>query len=643
MRRIRVQHAILCTVVMMVVTACYVPEATRSVPPGEAVPSRTATRRADISATATSSPRAPTSTEPAPQIPTPTEPPEALEEAPRPTRAAGIGQSRADIIAAFEGMEGEARFEFAPEKTVDGQATVLGASRNGVARLEIIGPPDDPTAAIFSARAKAGDVPAQIDIGISVSVLLSSTAPDWRGRHRWINGAMAAMAQGEDHATVHEGVAFYFVATGGATKTLTLTVTTDGAYWPPTDTIVPEPSPRPSTQPMAKGVGTSRATIVETFEALDGELGFDFAPQAKDFGVPMVLGTSRARIATLKIVGPAENPTTVSLTTMLISGNTRVNALGGFYQVLLLDVTLPQWEEGPEWWREGIRLAIEGGETSTFVDGVAVHLSGVRAAGLLITLGVTVDPDYWVPSWPPEAFPEPERLVVEDWPYLPIMPSMIEGREADTGGLGISGISMYACSVAASLEEVEGFYAVQMARDEWWQFERFYSEEGGVFGGPALNLRFVRDTAGDTVEQAVVIAVNRAEDEEPAEVLLSLMYLGSVDRTQGMADWDSLPVYPQVTWGEERTTSPAVRTLQYVTATSLEQVEVYYKEEMKEAGWEVERQDNAGSDVTLLGANAKLIRFARGIEAAVVTLKQPPSAEYCVVELYHMEDGSELR
>jgi len=63
------------------------------------------------------------------------------------------------------------------------------------------------------------------------------------------------------------------------------------------------------------------------------------------------------------------------------------------------------------------------------------------------------------------------------------MPGAIEGRPA-----GFS----YVYSVDAPIEEVEAFYHEQMGADGWQLSKRQYSEKGGLFGGPAVVLDFVR-------------------------------------------------------------------------------------------------------------------------------------------------------
>lgn len=121
---------------------------------------------------------------------------------PQPTSVAGINVTRAAIQSVFE--KPEIGFKFEEVTDVRGQPRVMGEAKNGLAFIELIGPPQN----LRSASIMVGlpsDAPVVLaENTVYMLALLTLAAPDWEEGPDWLSASLATgTEEGGEVETVH--------------------------------------------------------------------------------------------------------------------------------------------------------------------------------------------------------------------------------------------------------------------------------------------------------------------------------------------------------------------------------------------------------------------------------------------------------
>jgi hypothetical protein len=134
----------------------------------------------------------------------------------------------------------------------------------------------------------------------------------------------------------------------------------------------------------------------------------------------------------------------------------------------------------------------------------------------------------------------------------------------------------------------------------------------------ACNTQRLQIPATETSAPTEWFAVNTAA---PVDTPVSTKTMGTP-----IPFWDDLPVMPGATEGR-----PAGFSYVYSVSVSLDEAEVYYQEEMKAAGWEVENRKE--SETSMFGGPAIILDFVRGGEKVNIMLIFSTSENYTMVML----------
>lgn len=116
-----------------------------------------------------------------------------------------MGVSRYEIQSVFESPE--IGFTFEEAEKVEGQPRVIGQSANGLAIMELIGPPNNLTYASMTAGIPNDNQKAVLENGIYLMGLLNLTTPEWNGNIDWFNDSLAKLSDRKEIATVYSNLA----------------------------------------------------------------------------------------------------------------------------------------------------------------------------------------------------------------------------------------------------------------------------------------------------------------------------------------------------------------------------------------------------------------------------------------------------
>jgi hypothetical protein len=127
----------------------------------------------------------------------------------------------------------------------------------------------------------------------------------------------------------------------------------------PTATLTPAPSatpqPTPSVEPTeapAGPLGVSRAVLQKRYE----QAGFIFQPAPATDGQLRVTGANPRTLATIELIGPADNITQAAMTLVMLDADAESQAAADLLTGLL-SATLPDWADGPAWLEDQLNLA----------------------------------------------------------------------------------------------------------------------------------------------------------------------------------------------------------------------------------------------------------------------------------------------
>ena len=109
----------------------------------------------------------------------------ALESPPMRVSAPGLGIRRASFQGFFESPEIGFTFENSP--LADGRPRVTGTSKNGSARLELIGPPNDLSSATMTIGTPGNEPAAVAENSFYMMGFVKHAFPEWAGATSWVN------------------------------------------------------------------------------------------------------------------------------------------------------------------------------------------------------------------------------------------------------------------------------------------------------------------------------------------------------------------------------------------------------------------------------------------------------------------------
>jgi hypothetical protein len=226
------------------------------------------------------------------------------------------------------------------------------------------------------------------------------------------------------------------------------------------------PSPTPTRQAtpagsekMAEGIGRSRAEIQAAFERLEEGLDMEFEVVSAAQGEPAVLGRSREGVATLRVIGPEDNPTTAVLTAVAQPGDTMWNITVGVYLVSLTRAALPEWEEGDRFLQDALPQVMAGGAVKTSFGGVDVHFVGLPPVGRLMSLAITVDPAFVAKD---DGLLHASLEFEDAWGMVPVMPGAMGTQQESSGPY-----PTYMFAVPQDVDTVHDWYIAAMAARGW--------------------------------------------------------------------------------------------------------------------------------------------------------------------------------
>lgn len=125
----------------------------------------------------------------------------ALQTTPLRIRARGLGIGRASLQGLFESPEIGFKFEHSPP--TGGRARVTGTSKNGMARLELIGPPNDLSITTMTIGTP-GDAPAAVaENAFYMMGFVKHVFPEWAGATTWVISNLEGAADSGEIKKVH--------------------------------------------------------------------------------------------------------------------------------------------------------------------------------------------------------------------------------------------------------------------------------------------------------------------------------------------------------------------------------------------------------------------------------------------------------
>ncbi|MBD2156281.1 hypothetical protein [Leptolyngbya sp. FACHB-16] len=141
--------------------------------------------------------------EPAPQVAVRQSSPAPAAPAPvrsvAPVQPEGIGVSRTAIQSVFERPGVDFQFERTPNS--GGQQRVRGTSPNGLATIELIGPPDELVSATIMIDASNANTGLQEQNAIYTLGFIKYAAPEWVGGQDWFQRNLDRLAEGTSNET----------------------------------------------------------------------------------------------------------------------------------------------------------------------------------------------------------------------------------------------------------------------------------------------------------------------------------------------------------------------------------------------------------------------------------------------------------
>lgn len=120
-----------------------------------------------------------------------------------PPKPKGLGVSRAKIIAAF--AEKDDAFSGKEGTPIKEQSNWVGQSKDGLATLQLIGPPEDLTNASVMFVVAKDNLESAASGMIHMYILLSTIFPDWKDCNNWIISAIDQVTkQGKEKITIEK-------------------------------------------------------------------------------------------------------------------------------------------------------------------------------------------------------------------------------------------------------------------------------------------------------------------------------------------------------------------------------------------------------------------------------------------------------
>ncbi len=132
-------------------------------------------------------------------------------------------------------------------------------------------------------------------------------------------------------------------------------------------------------------IGISRFALQSLFE--QKALGFKFEPATAVDGQPRVIGTTPNKLASVELIGPADNLVQATIMVGIPSDDTVTLVKNAAFMAGFIKNAVPEWPEAVTWMNNNMEQASNMGKVETIVGNKQISLTIIKQLGMaLITV-----------------------------------------------------------------------------------------------------------------------------------------------------------------------------------------------------------------------------------------------------------------